>query len=78
MKTSPGAQAEFLCMWSEEELGMTCNVPDKFLSTFSKKKENHPAKEYFMDQDERENDGYSCLMYMQQHECDGYCLRKRK
>ena len=78
MKSNPRAQAEFLRQWSENESGMECNVPEEFLSSFVKTKENHPAKSYFMDQDDRTDDKNKCLMYMQQHECNGYCPRKQK
>ena len=78
MKNTPGAQAEFLRLWSEEQLGLTCNVPEEFLSTFSKTPSHHSSKGYFMDVEDKKNDKYKCMMYTQQHECNGYCLRKRK
>ena len=78
MKGNRCMQAEFLRLWVEETLGMTCNVPEEFSSNFVKCKEKHAAGTYFREAENEEQDGYMCLMDMQQHECSGYCLRKRK
>jgi hypothetical protein len=78
MKGNRGMQAEFLRLWVEEALGMTCNVPEEFFSNFVKCREKHAAGTYLRETKNEEDDGYMCLMDMQQHECSGYCLRKRK
>jgi hypothetical protein len=78
MKGNRGMQAEFLRLWVEESLGMTCNVPEEFSSNFVKCKEKHAAGTYLRETENEKEDGYMCLMDMQQHKCSGYCLRKRK
>ncbi len=78
MKGNRCSQAEFLRLWVEETLGMTCDVPEDFSSKFVKCRKNHTAGTYLRDANNQQDDGYTCLMDMQQHQCSGYCLRKRK
>ena len=71
-------QAEFLSLWVQSSLGMTCNVPDGFESGFLQCHENHPAKKYLSDVKDLEEDKAHLLLSVQQHRCSAYCLRKRK
>jgi hypothetical protein len=70
-------QAELLRLWSEKYIGMTCNVDEAFLSTFQKDNENHPASKYYSDVENQEKDKAESLLFLQQHDCGGYCLRPR-
>jgi hypothetical protein len=71
-------QAEFLRLWSEKYLGMTCNVDKDISSTFEKDLENHPASKNYCDVEDNEIDKAEVLLYLQQHSCGGYCMRPRK
>jgi adenine specific DNA methylase Mod len=77
-----------LKLWSEESLGMTCNVNKDFASNLIKlkrncntKKElgkNHSARNFVFEGQDEQKDEDECLMFTQQHECSSYYLQKRK
>ena len=64
-------QAEFLRLWVEEMLGMTCNVPQEFSSNFVKCREKHAAGTYLGETKNEENDGYMCLVMDMQTQGSG-------
>ena len=78
MKEDQKEQAKCIQKWLEKQFKMTCNVPEDYQQQFVKDKAKHPAKTYFTDNQDKEKDGYDCLLYMQQHTCSSYCLQKRK
>ena len=59
-------------------LGMTCNVLKGFSSNFVKCREKYLGGTYLREIENEKEDGYMCLMVMQQHECSGYCFLMRK
>ena len=78
MKGNCASQAEFLRLWVEKTLGMTSDVSEDFSLKFVKCKDMHAAGTSLREAKNEEEDGYTCLMDMQQHGCSGYCLCKRK
>jgi hypothetical protein len=78
MRDNQEEQATFIQKWLEKQFKMTCNVPQDHEQQFVKDNTKHPAKTYFTENEDKDKDGYDCLLYMQQHTCSSYCLRKRK
>ena len=76
---NPNVQAEFLRQWVEKRMNMVNTyLTDEEIKNFKKTKDDHPAKIMYQDVEDDEDDIKKCQVYMQQHVCNAYCMRKRK
>lgn len=79
LNTKPDLQAEFLRLWVEKRMNMVNTyLTDEEIQNFKKTKGEHPAKILYQDVEDDEDDIKKCQVYMQQHVCNPYCMRKRK
>jgi len=79
-KNNKRKQAKLLQEWVEKKYRMTATIPTGFdiALSDSQNRKNHPAIFRFSDITDHKKDAINCLLYMQQHHCSNYCMRKRK
>jgi hypothetical protein len=68
-------QALYLQEWAVRSFGMTASLPKN--ADFEKTHGEHPATQYYSDLTDLPRDKAACLVRLQNHECNGFCMKPR-
>jgi hypothetical protein len=69
-------QALYLQEWAERTFQMTASLPKN--AQLEKTHGPHPATQYYSDLTDLTRDKAACLVCLQNHDCNGYCMQKRR
>ena len=69
--------ANTLRHWSEQQFGLTANLPGKNVLPNDIPKKHHPGKRRFRDVEDAQQDARDMMASFQRHNCTEYCMRKR-
>jgi hypothetical protein len=69
-------QALYLQEWAERSFGMTASLPKN--AQLEKTHGQHPASQYYSELTDIERDKSACLVRLQNHQCNGFCMKPRR
>lgn len=68
-------QALYLQQWAEQSFKMTASLPKN--AELEKNHGPHPATQYYSELTDLPRDKAACLVCLQNHECNGFCMKRR-
>jgi hypothetical protein len=75
LRANKTLQALYLQAWAEKSFGMTASLPKN--AELEKTRGEHPSTQYYSDLTNLPKDAAACLVRLQNHECNGYCMKPR-
>ena len=76
LRNNKPLQALFLQEWAEQTFGMTASLPKN--AELEKTRGDHPATQYYSELTNIPRDKAACLVRLQDHQCNGYCMQPRR
>ena len=75
LRDNKTSQALYLQEWAERSFRMTASLPKN--AELEKNHGPHPATQYYSELTDLPRDKAACLVSLQNHECSGYCMKRR-
>jgi hypothetical protein len=75
LRANKTLQALYLQDWAVKSFGMTASLPKN--AEFETTHGEHPATQYYSDLTDLPRDKAACLVRLQKHECNGFCMKPR-
>jgi hypothetical protein len=75
LRANKTLQALYLQEWAERSFGMTASLPKN--AELEKTSGKHPSTQCYSDLTNVPRDKAACLVRLQDHECNGFCMKPR-